>query len=299
MHSYEKIAASFYNKPLLITHEKLQEIQGFLEIKFAGMDVSAEDVNEVKAAIVRGEEQRAGAVAVLPVFGVIAPRSNMMMDWSGGVSLQMLTKRFRALVDDTSVGAIILNIDSPGGSVEGLPEFANEVFNARSKKKIVAIANTMACSAAYWIGTAADEFVAMGSSWVGSIGVYSIHHEFSKALEEEGIATTIIKAGKFKVEGNEFEALSDEAQVHMQENIDHWYDMFINAVAKNRGVKVADVKNGFGEGRYLPAELALKENMIDGIETLDELITRLSVPASQKSRSRASERDRNLRLASV
>ncbi len=297
MDNYKQIASTFYNQPHLITYEKLQEIKGLLELKMSGGDVNADEVAAITAAAAGRKEMRAGAIAVLPIFGVIAPRMNMMMNYSGGVSLEMVTKRFRALVDDSSVGAIILNIDSPGGSVEGLPEFAAEVFAARSKKKIVAISNTMACSAAYWIGAAADEFVALSSSWVGSIGVYTVHHEFSKQLEAEGIGSTIISAGKFKTEGNDLEPLSEEAQLHIQENIDHYYDMFVGAVAKYRGVKVAAVKSGFGQGRALPAGLALEESMIDGIETLDELIARLSNPKEQNARARASARNRQIELA--
>jgi len=220
-----------------------------------------------------------------------------MMEMSGGTSLEMLSKRFKALVDDSAVGAIILDIDSPGGSVEGLADFAEEVYQARSKKKIVAIANTMACSAAYWIGSAADEFYAIQSSWVGSIGVYMVHHDFSKQLEEAGIKSTIISAGKYKAEANDFEPLSDEARAHLQENVDIWYKMFVAAVARNRGVAEDDVRNGFGEGRYFPAETALKENMIDGIETVEGLIEKVSMPNEQarNSRGAAAVRERKLK----
>lgn len=299
MDRYQKIAASFYNQPLLISYEKLQEIEGLLEVKFAGGQISDETIQAAVAAKKTGSEQRAGAVAVLPIFGVIAPRMDLMMQFSGGVSLESLTRRFRALVDDSSVGAIILNIDSPGGSVYGLDEFAEEVYKARDKKKIVAIANSMAASAAYWIGTAAHEFVAIKSSDVGSIGVWMLHMEYSRQLEEEGVGATIISAGKFKTEGNDIEPLSEEATLHFQQRVDHWYDMFVEAVARNRGIKTKDVIDGFGEGRSLPAGMALKENMIDGIETLDELITRLSSPKEQNSGGRAAARSRELELASL
>lgn len=296
MGKYKKIAARFFNQPWAITYEKLQELVGFMEIKMNGGTISDETIQAAISGNQRLEERKAGAVAILPISGILAPHMDLIMQISGGTSLDVLTKRFRALVDDSSVGAIILNIDSPGGSVEGLAEFADEVFNARSKKKIVAISNTMAASAAYWIGTAADEFVALRSSWIGSIGVFTVHHEFSKQLEDLGIGSTIISAGKFKTEGNELEPLTESAQAHMQEWIDHFYDMFVEAVARNRGVSVEDVANGFGEGRALPAELSLKENMIDGIETLDELIARLSMPDQQAARARAAAQARQRRL---
>lgn len=297
MHRYEKIAARFFNHPWAMLPEKLQEIVGFIEIKMAGDSVSEEDVKTAVGRRNQSSERKAGAVAILPISGVLAPKMTFMMEMSGGTSLEMLSKRFKALVDDGAVGAIILDIDSPGGSVEGLADFAEEIYQARSKKKIVAIANTMACSAAYWLGSAADEFYAIKSSWVGSIGVYMVHHDFSKHLEDEGIKTTIISAGKFKAEANDFEPLTDEAKVHLQENVDVWYNMFVAAVARNRSVSEDDVRNGFGEGRYFPAETALNENMIDGIETVDGLIAKVSMPDEQarNSRGAAAVRERKLK----
>lgn len=298
MDNLKSVIANLFNKPWAISLDKLQEMAAIVEMKVSGKDVSLESV---EAANGNDSVERAGAIGVLSISGVLSPHSSMFMRWFGGTGLDDLTKRFQALVDDNGVGAIILNINSPGGSVEGLPEFAETVFNARKSKKIVAIANTMAASAAYWIGTAADEFVALKSSWVGSIGVFTIHHEFSKMLEEEGIATNIISAGKFKTEGNDLEPLTEDAKVHMQEWVDHFYNMFVADVARNRGVTVDAVKEGFGEGRVLPAELAMKESMIDGIETLDQLIARLSIPKAQNSRSRAEAeaKDRERRISSM
>ena len=277
--------------------KKLQEIAGFVELKISGGNVSDETVKALIGGQRSGEITKAGAVAVLPISGVISPKINMCTDISVGTSLERLTQRFRSLVDDPSVGAIILDIDSPGGSVEGLNEFADEVFNARGSKKIVAISNYLAASGAYWIGTAADEFVAAKTAKVGSIGVFIEHRDLSKMAENLGVAVTHISAGKFKTEGNEFEPLTEEATAHLQELVDAYYEMFVGTVARNRGVKANDVKSGFGEGRVLLAEMALKENMIDGIETMDELIARLSMPDEQTARARSQARDRQLKLA--
>lgn len=295
MDNFKTVIAKMFNKPWAITFDALQNISAFAEMKIQGKEVASEDF-DLQAVNGNGDATRAGAIAVLSVSGILAPRASMMMRWFGVTGLDDLTKRFQALVDDSSVGAIILNINSPGGSVEGLPEFAQTVFDARKSKKIVAIANTVAASAAYWIGTAADEFVSMKSSWIGSIGVFTVHHEFSKMLEAEGIKSTIISAGKFKTERNDLEPLTEDAKVHMQEWVNHFYNMFVVDVARNRGVSIKDVTEGFGQGRTLPAEMALKENMIDGIETMDQLIARLSTPKAQAGRSRAA-RERDIFLA--
>ena len=298
MHRYQNIVASIINHPWAMLPEKLQEMLGLIELKTSGVKVSDEEFQSAVGGGNISQERKAGAVAILPISGVIAPKMTAMMYWCGGTSLDRLSKRFKMLVEDSAVGAIILDIDSPGGSVEGLADFAEEVYQARSKKKIVAIANTMACSAAYWIGSAADEFYAIQSSWVGSIGVYSVHHDFSKFLEDEGIKTTLISAGKYKTEGNQYEPLSETALAHLQENTDVWYNMFVAAVARNRGVKEEDVRKGFGEGRYFPAETALKENMIDGVESIGGLIEKVSEPVNQAKNKRgaAAVRKRKLQM---
>ena len=301
MDKYKNVAARFFNQPWAIMQEKLTEIAAFVELKMNGGNVSEESIKALMGGQRSSEVVKAGAVAVLPIYGVIAPKADLMSQISGGVSIQRLTERFRTLVNDPNVGAIILDIDSPGGSVEGLSEFADEVFAARGTKKIVAISNFLAASAAYWIGTAADEFVASVTARVGSVGVFIEHMDLSKKAEAEGVAVTQISAGKFKTEGSKFEPLTEEATAHLQEMVDAYYDMFVSAIARNRGVDKSAVTSGFGEGRVLLAEMALKENMIDGIETLDQLIERLSMPDEQNSRARAEAQaaDRERRISKL
>src|SRR5690606_12609791 len=110
------------------------------------------------------------------------------------------------------VGTIVLDVDSPGGGVYGVAEFAEEIYKARGQKRIVAVANSMAASAAYWIATAADELVVTPGGEVGSIGVYMLHEDWSGAYEKAGIKPTVIKFGENKAEGIDVEPLSESAQ---------------------------------------------------------------------------------------
>jgi signal peptide peptidase SppA len=134
----------------------------------------------------------------------------------------------------------------------------------------------MAASAAFWIGSAATEFVATPSGSVGSIGVLHVHAEQSKALEDSGIKMTITKAGKYKGEGSPFEPLDDSAKDFIQGRVDEAYSMFVKDVAKGRGVSVGEVRKGYGEGRLLGANEAKELGMIDRIATLDKTIDRLA-----------------------
>lgn len=238
---------------------------------------------ELQAALTKRDrlpQPTQGAIAVIPVHGVIVPRGNMFDDVSGMTSVDTLRKALNEAMQTEGVETIILDVDSPGGSVAGVTEFAREVMRARTKKPIVAVAQYLMASAAYQIGAAATEVVASPSASVGSIGVYAIHDDLSKAMEEFGVKRTYIYAGKFKVDGNSTEALTETAREHMQARVNVSYERFIADVSRGRGVSIETVKKDFGQGRTLTADDALSAGMVDKIATLEETIAR--VMAGQK-----------------
>jgi signal peptide peptidase SppA len=198
----------------------------------------------------------------------------------------------RQLAMDETVGTILIDVDSPGGTVAGIPEAAQEVFNARATKRIVAIANSKMASAAYWIASQAHELVAIPSAFegvIGSIGVFTAHRNLAAALEKEGVSITMISAGPHKLDGNPLGPLSDERRAELQAMVDATYARFVKDVARGRGVKAADVKAGFGQGRGLSAVDALAAGMIDRIATMEETIARLSGGARASSGRMAAE----------
>ena len=262
---------------------------------FSGEKLDAEEVQTRIHGARRPSERVAGAVAVLPLFGTIFPRANMMTDVSGATSAEMFGKRFGELVNDATVGAIVLDVDSPGGQVNGIEELSKRIFDARGTKPIVAVANHTMASAAYWIGTAADEIVATPSAEIGSIGVFAMHEDVSAALEKEGVRVTLISEGKYKTEGSPYEPLSEESRAAIQGRVAEYYDRFVAAVARNRGVKAADVRGGFGEGRTVGARQSLSLGMADRIGTLEETIARLQRGAPRASQGSAGESDMDFR----
>jgi len=215
----------------------------------------------------------------------------MMSDFSGGTSIQKLTAAFRDAMADDAVGSIVFQIDSPGGSVYGVKELADEIYEARGQgKQIIAVADPMAASAAYHIASAADEIVVLHSGEVGSIGVLAAHVDYSEAEEKCGVKTTLISAGKFKVEGNPYEPLTDDARAAIQSDVDDYYELFVDAVARNRGVSAQDVITGYGEGRCLTAKNAVAAGLADRIDTFDNVISGLLAPDSRsRARHRATE----------
>lgn len=268
---------AFEETPWAILEAKLAQIRDVLLLHASGVKLTQEEIEARvgPAAANRPTASRAGAVAVLPVYGVIAQRMNLMTQMSGGTSTEKLTADLRALVADPGVKAIVLNVDSPGGSVFGVTELAAEIRKARESKHIVAVANSWAASAAYWIASQADEVVVTPSGQVGSIGVYMEHVDISGALEREGYKATLVSAGKYKVEGNAYEPLTDEARAALQASVDDYYVQFVGDVAAGRKTSRATVRAGYGEGRMLNAKAALEAGMVDRIATLDEVIAKL------------------------
>ncbi len=298
---YARIIAEFFATPWAILPERLAAVAAVLQRaatsgKLAEMELRAAIGDAPAAAAARrdADAKAPGSVAVLPVFGIVSHRIHQVQDISGpgGTSTEGVARRFRALVADPAVDAIVLDIDSPGGSVFGVPELAAEIFESRGKKKIVAVANSMAASAAYWLGTAAQELVVTPSGEVGSVGVWAAHEDHSKFLEAMGVKVSLISAGKFKVEGNPYEPLNDEARAAIQASVDSYYEMFVKDVARFRNAKPADVRGGYGQGRMVQAKDAVEQGMADRVATLDETIARLAAGGRLKpNKVAAAERD--------
>jgi len=263
-----------------IEPEKLHALLAVLELRAAGHGPPAEFVaaQPRKAASV-------GSIALLPLYGLLSPRANMVAEFSGGTSLEGFTSALRAAANDPQVSAIVLDVDSPGGSVQGTLEAAAAIREARTQKRVVAVANHQAASAAYWLASQADELSVTPSGEVGSIGVLAAHVDISAAEEQAGVRYSLVSAGKYKTELSEHAPLSDEARASLQARVNGYFEQFVRAVAEGRGVALKAVREGFGEGRMVAAEQALAGKMVDRIETLDEAVGRLGARLQRQERS--------------
>lgn len=237
---------------------------------------------EIEAAKRGRPVQIRGGVVGIPLKGLLAPVGGLLAALFGIEDpVTTFRRRLHNALEDPEVGGIVLNIDSPGGVVSNIPETAAEVRAAREAKPIFAIANTQAASAAYWIGSQATEFVVSPSADAGSIGVYATHQDLSGRAAQMGVKVTLVSAGKYKISGNPYEPLTEEARALIQEDVDTYYDMFTADVAAGRSkalgkrLSAEDVKNGFGEGRSLTAQAAVDAGIADRIESLGGLVARL------------------------
>lgn len=284
---YERVLAEIYRKPWAILPEKFAQICEIVSLRASGEKLTEKEIRarlapHLKARANGGGVGNFGVVAVIPIYGVIQQRMNLMSQISGGTSIEKLTGQFRAALADPSIKSVVFDVDSPGGGVEGVQELAEEIYRSRGKKKVTAVANSLAASAAYWLACQADEIVVTPSGQVGSVGIFTAHEDLSAAMEKMGVKVSLISAGKFKTEGNPYEPLSDEARAALQEKVNSVYDVFIKQVAKGRGVSQAAVREGFGQGRLLLAQDAVKERMADRVATLDETIGKMGGGAAPK-----------------
>lgn len=275
--------------PLYLDASETKEDAYFAEIAFSdkGHELLPESIE--LAAPSATSRSRAGAIAVLPLTGTISHRMGMMSEMSGGTSTEKFSGWLKAAIADPNVKAIVIDADSPGGSVDGVPELAAEVANAKASKPVIAQVNAMAASAAYWIVSQASEIVVTPSGEVGSIGVFAAHEDISKAAEMQGVKVSLVSAGKYKTEANPFEPLSSEARQALQSQVNEFYGMFTKAVAKGRNTTPSAVQNGFGEGRMVSAQQAVKEGMADRVATMDQTLSRLGARSGAQKAAASAE----------
>jgi signal peptide peptidase SppA len=268
------------DSPWAILPEKLTEIREIYATHLRGPKI---DLAAVEARI--GQKLNGategytieGGTAIVPIEGVISKKMNWFADISGGTSTQLLQRDFAAAMADPDVHSILLAIDSPGGTVDGTQAVADQIYAARGKKPIIAIGDGMMASAAYWIGSAADKVYTSGDTTaVGSIGVVAQHTDYSQREHAAGIKVTEITAGKYKRVVSDHEPLSQEGRASIQEKVDHLYSVFVENVAKHRGVDPETVGAKMADGKLFLGKQAVKVGLVDGVSTQAALISRLN-----------------------
>jgi signal peptide peptidase SppA len=227
--------------------------------------------------------QKYGNVAVVSISGVIDKViSNFEMECYGGCDLADVDKALALADQDPEVETVVLYVNSPGGSASGVSETAGRVAQIAESKQVYAYVDVMACSAAYWIASQADEILAAPSAILGSIGVYMSILDATKAAELEGLKVELITAGKYKAMGSPFKPLSDEERAMLQEEVTSLHGDFKEAVraGRRRATEAgghATVLDSEMEGQSFDGKQAVANRLADELvtETLDEVVGRL------------------------
>jgi signal peptide peptidase SppA len=209
-------------------------------------------------------------VAIIPVTGPLFRYANLFTAVSGASSYELIARDFTAALENPQIKGIILDIDSPGGEVNGVSELSNMVYAARGKKPVVAYASGDAASGAYWIASAADEIVVSDTSALGSIGVVGMYRGKSGKSNED------VEIVSSQSPHKRLDPSSDEGRTRLQMRIDSMADVFIETIARNRKVSADIVQTHYGGGDVLIGAKAVQAGLADRVGSLEQLIQELS-----------------------
>ena len=189
------------------------------------------------------------------------------------LSPQPVVSELKKFGDDSSIKAIILHVNSPGGGVAASEEIYREVKRLRSekKKKVVASIETVGASGAFYVSSACDKIYADQGSIVGSIGVIAQWVNYGDLLKWAKLKDVVIKTGEFKDTGNPARDLTPAEQAYMQSLIDNMFGQFIKAVADGRGLKYDDVKS-IANGKVWTGEQASSMKLIDTVGDFQQAV---------------------------
>ncbi len=290
--SLQAIIEYMTSSPWALEARVMQQLCGIVERHISGVKLEPAEIENITAgknaaAEMREFEITRAGVAVIPVTGVIAKYSRMVngVSQARGTSLQWLNTQLDEAMGDQRVTSIFLHIESPGGSSAGLADFADRVYQASFDKPVTAFADDLAASAAYWIGSQANEFYANQSALVGSIGAYLVMVDSSARAAKEGFKFHLLRSGSNKGVGTPGVAITDENIEVVQNIIDQNHEMFIQAILRGRMEKGMDSEGlrEMADGRVYYANQALDGLLIDGIMSLSDALAK--EPASVRSES--------------
>lgn len=274
---HTRIAAALLAGNWLILEEGLEQIIAIVEQTNGDPEAVAaklgRPLQNTRSVTMRGD------VAVMPVTGPIFRYANLFTEISGATSVQQLASDFNAALADEKVSAIALEINSPGGEITGISEFADMVFAARGKKPVVAYVEGYGASAAYWIASAAERLVINDTGSVGSIGVLSNVRKNRQTDTMEIVST--------QSPHKRPDVSTESGKKQIQNYVDTLAEVFIAAVARHRGVSDETVRSDFGQGGLLVGKNAVDAGMADAVGSLESVIADLSAGRMPEAKSAA------------
>jgi signal peptide peptidase SppA len=206
------------------------------------------------------EPENDNGLAVIPLHGVMMRRPDAIARFFGACDTEAVRESVELAAGDRSVGAVLLDIDSPGGTINGTPELAAAVRNASLRKPVYAFSAGMLCSAAYWVASQADAIYAAPSARVGSIGVLLPVIDRSEAYAKAGIKVEVFAAGKFKGAGMPGTSLTDDQRHWIQQGVDETWGQFKEAVRSRRNVPDEAM-----EGQHFAAGAAANHGLVSAL----------------------------------
>ena len=249
------LAQRLFNTPLAITESKLEIVMAALADRFgltqmfrANGEVLAFDDFQIggpdaaEARVDPGYDVAEG-IALIPVTGTLVAKLGSMRPYSGMTGYDGIRSAVYTALQDDDVRAIAFDMESPGGEVAGCFDLADTIYRARGRKPMWSILSESAYSACYALASSTDRIIVPRTGGVGSVGVIAACVDMSQALEKMGVRVELITYGARKADGSEVRPLSKEARARFQADVDKMGALFVDTVARNRGLKPDQVKD--------------------------------------------------------
>ena len=225
-------------------------------------------------------------VAIVSLIGPITKYGSSLT-----VGVVRMRQALRAVGNAEGVDAVVLMVDSPGGSTAGIDDLAAEVRKLAATKPVVAYIEDLGASAAYYVASQASEIVANAGALVGSIGVYTVVEDWSAFFAREGVKVKVVRAGEFKGAGAWGTEVTEAQIAEIQRTVNGINDLFVAAVAGGRKLS-KEAASKLADGRIHLAAAAKEQGLIDRVATLDDVIRGLrSSPRSSRGRAASMETD--------
>ena len=210
-----------------------------------------------------------GNVGIIHISGIISRHADMLASFFGlgSAAIENIAKDFQSLLDNEEVKSIILDFDTPGGAITGVNELAEIIYNARGIKPIKAYVTGMACSAGYFLAAACDEIIIDEMGSVGSIGVMRV-------VSKQNDKSVIFKSSQSPMKNIDGE--SEQGKAEYQAKVDYLASIFIDKVAKYRGITADEVINRGNKGGVLVGAVAVTAGLADRLGSMDSLIMELN-----------------------
>ena len=241
------LAQRLFNTPLAITPAKLEVVMAALADRM-GITQLFRDSGEIVAFDgdwKSGPDAREGrdrgydvieGIAVIPITGTLVNKLGSMRPYSGMTGYDGIRASLSMAIDDKDVKAIAFDMESPGGEVAGCFDLCDAIYRARGEKPMWSILSETAYSACYALASATDHIVVPRTGGTGSVGVISACVDMSAAMGKAGIKVELITFGARKADGNQFTELSKDARARFQADVDIMGNLFVDTVARNRGM---------------------------------------------------------------
>ncbi len=279
-YQFVHVSQRVFNTPLLVLPHVAETIGAYVRSRMEGARPEASRFVGRPAVGPNGDwrgYRREGSAGIVSITGELVNRGAWLGASSGLTSYEGILQQMRAAAGDSDVETILLDINSPGGEAFGMTDTAREIRKAAGAKKVVAVINSVAASAAYGLASAAHEVVITESGIAGSIGVVMVHFDRSGQAAKEGVKATVItnSDGLDKARGHPFAALSADDVAFMRTRADRIMDGFVKLVVDHRPKLTSKAIRSQRANTFI-GEDAVRAGLVDRVGTFDQVLDQVA-----------------------